>query len=234
MAFSLSRRKAFQGFLTPGEYGQVFNINVEPGHFFTLRVKSQSISPRITVELETDIIEQSTCYSSQCKTGIIDGERFKNDSLLARVTAMNGSGNYKLKLIDHGDINKIASQVIRATNRNRRRNGLEPLRKNSRLSQAAQAHVDDMDNVGRYLGHLGSDGSDLSDRIDKVGYQWRYIAENAASGQGTAKQVVRSWMNSPGHRANLLSDEVSEIGVGFSSNDETGTPYWIQKFASPA
>ena len=58
--------------------------------------------------------------------------------------------------------------------------------------------------------------------------------ENAAHGQRSPVEVVDGWMNSPGHRANLLNDEVSEIGVGFAIDDETGTPYWIQKLASPA
>ena len=234
MTFILKKGKVFQGYLSPGDPGQLFDIDLEAGHFFTLKLKSKTISPRITVELGSEVIEQSTCYSDQCKTGTIDGERFKGDALVARVLPMNGSGEFKLKLIDHGDLDVIAKQVIRFTNRMRRRNGLDPLKKNPRLTKAAQGHVNDMDTVGRYLGHDSSDGRSLTDRINEVGYKWRYIAENAASGQGSAKQVVKTWMNSPGHRANLLNDEIGEIGIGFAIDDESGVPYWIQKFAAPA
>ena len=90
-----------------------------------------------------------------------------------------------------------------------------------------------MDAVGRYLGHISSDGREMRDRIDATGYKWRSIRENAASGQLSAREVVRGWMKSPGHRANILSDDISEIGVGFAVDDRTGTTYWIQKFANP-
>ena len=234
MPFILSKGKSIHGSLQPGDNQQIFQIDKEPGHFFSIKLRSRSISPRITVEKGTEIVEQSTCYSKQCKTGTIDGERYRDDSLIAKVLPMRGGGDYKIKLIDHGDLDDITSNVIRITNRMRRRNGVKPLKRSQLLTKAAQAHVDDMDTVGRYLGHDSSDGREMRDRINQVGYKWTYIAENAASGQGSAKDVVRSWMNSTGHRANLLNEEISEIGVGYAIDDLSGATYWIQKFATPA
>ena len=89
-----------------------------------------------------------------------------------------------------------------------------------------------MVNTGRYLGHTGSDGSSAGDRIDRVGYAWRSFAENAATGQYSPAEVVEGWMNSPGHRANILNPKLEEIGIGFSL-DTNGSTYWIQKFGTP-
>ena len=165
---------------------------------------------------------------------MVDGDRFSNDILIARIQPLSYSGKFKLKLIDHGSLVDIRRKVIKRTNRQRRKAGLDPLTGNRRLHNAAQGHVDDMDAVGRYLAHDSSDGRDLSDRIDEVGYKWRYIAENAASGQASPNAVVAAWMNSDGHRANLLDKEIEEIGVGFAIDDKSKDTYWIQKFANPA
>ena len=137
-------------------------------------------------------------------------------------------------MLDLGDLNTIRDDVIRFTNKRRRQKGLARLKADPQLHRAAQGHAVDMDTVGRYLGHQSSDGRDFQDRIDEAGYEWRSIRENVASGQRTAKAVVRSWMNSPGHRANILSDDITEIGIGFAVDDATGSTYWVQKFGAPS
>ena len=234
MEFKLSKSKAYRGSLPPHGSEQVISIDIEPGHFFSLQLRSKSAFPRITVEAGSQIAEQSTCFQGKCETGMVDGDRFSNDNLIARIQPFTYSGKFKLKLIDHGDLGSIRKKVIKQTNRQRRKAGLDSLTGNRRLHDAAQGHVDDMDAVGRYLAHDSSDGRDLSDRIDEVGYKWRYIAENAAAGQGSPKAVVSAWMNSDGHRANLLNMEIEEIGVGFAIDDKSKETYWIQEFANPA
>ena len=175
-----------------------------------------------------------TCYNSVCATGIIDGERFRTDELIARVVSVDGgSGTFKLRLKDHGSLDKITRKVVRLTNRERKRKGIEELSFNSKLQKAAQSHTDDMDRTGRYLAHDSSDGRVLRDRVDAVDYDWSYISENAAVGQASPKAVVQSWMNSPGHRANMLDPEIQEIGVGYAIDDVSGRPYWVQNFGSP-
>ena len=234
MEFKLSKGKTYRGSLSSQGSEQVISIDIEPGHFFSLQLRSKSAFPRITVEAGSQIAEQSTCFQGKCETGMVDGDRFSNDNLIARIQPFTYSGKFKLKLIDHGDLGSIRKKVIKQTNRQRRKAGLDPLTGNRRLHDAAQGHVDDMDAVGRYLAHDSSDGRDLSDRIDEVGYKWRYIAENAASGQASPNAVVAAWMNSDGHRANLLDKEIEEIGVGFAIDDKSKDTYWIQKFANPA
>ncbi|MEO8656537.1 MAG: CAP domain-containing protein, partial [Ramlibacter sp.] len=79
-----------------------------------------------------------------------------------------------------------------------------PLRPNSLLDHAAAAHARDMARHG-YLEHRGRDGSGPADRAIRAGYRWRSVAENIASGQTTAEEVVRQWTRSPGHCANLMN-----------------------------
>ena len=170
---------------------KIFSINRKPGRFFSLHFKSSTFFPRITVERGSDVLTQATCFNSACSTATIDGEKYPDDNLIARVATINGSGgSFKLRLKDHGNLDTITRKVIRLTNRERRREGLDKLSFNSRLQQSAQDHVEDMDRSGRYLGHDSSDGRELRDRIDAVDYDWSYIAENAASGQASPKHAV--------------------------------------------
>ena len=148
------------------------------------------------------------------------------------VSVDGGSGTFKLRLKDHGSLDKITRKVVRLTNRERKRKGIDKLSFNSKLQKAAQSHADDMDRTGRYLAHDSSDGRVLRDRVDAVDYDWSYISENAAVGQASPKAVVQSWMNSPGHRANMLDPEIQEIGVGYAIDDVSGRPYWVQNFGS--
>ena len=233
MTTSIRKGKATPGEVGSGQLDQVFFIDRKPGNFFSLKLKNSSFSPRITVEKGSEVLKQATCYNSVCATGTIDGERFRTDELIARVVSIDGgSGSFKLRLKDHGNLDTITRKVVQLTNRERRRQGLKKLSFNSRLQKAAQSHADDMDQTGRYLAHDSSDGRVLRDRIDDVDYNWSYIAENAASGQASPKAVVQSWMNSPGHRANILNPEIKDIGVGYAIDDVSATPYWVQNFGS--
>ena len=233
MTTSIKKGKSIDSELWGGQSDQVFVIDRKPGSFFSLKIKTSSFSPRIAIEKGSEVLKQATCYNSVCATGTIDGERFRTDELIARVVSVDGgSGTYKLRLKDHGSLDKITRKVVRLTNRERKRKGIDKLSFNSKLQKAAQSHADDMDLTGRYLAHDSSDGRVLRDRIDAVGYDWSYISENAAVGQASPKAVVQSWMNSPGHRANMLDPEIQEIGVGYAIDDVSGRPYWVQNFGS--
>ncbi len=78
-----------------------------------------------------------------------------------------------------------------------------------------------------YFSHTSLDGSSMSDRIDRQGYAWRRLAENIAAGYPSPEAVVEGWMNSPGHRANILNCDLTEIGVGHYQR------YWTQNFGTP-
>ena len=73
------------------------------------------------------------------------------------------------------------------------------------------------------------DGEQVWDRARTVGYPYRKVAENIAAGQRTPQDVVTSWMNSSGHRANILNCNLTEIGVGYATGGSYGR-YWTQNF----
>ncbi|MEU7143382.1 CAP domain-containing protein [Nocardia sp. NPDC046473] len=123
----------------------------------------------------------------------------------------------------------VAATVVSLTNAERAKAGCPALAEESRLDQAAQAHTADMAARG-VLDHNSSKGSP-GDRIKAAGYRARAWAENIASGQSTAAEVVGGWMRSPGHRANILNCSLRDIGVGFAK-DRNGTPYWTQDFGT--
>ncbi len=121
--------------------------------------------------------------------------------------------------------------VLARTNAERAARGLAPLVHNPLLTIAAAAHSRDQA-ARNQLTHTGSDGSNPGQRIDRTGYQWRTWAENAASGFGTAEGVMVGWMQSAGHRRNILNPDVTEIGLGLAYSS-SGYPYWTQVFAAP-
>ena len=85
MEFKLSKGKAYQGSLPPQGGEQVIQIDIEPGHFFSLKFRSRSTYPQITVEAGSQIAENISCFQGKCATGTVDGERFRNENLIARI-----------------------------------------------------------------------------------------------------------------------------------------------------
>ncbi|WEO99270.1 CAP domain-containing protein [Streptomyces sp. FXJ1.172] len=125
-------------------------------------------------------------------------------------------------------LSRTAAEAVALTNGERRRAGLPPLAVDPLLTAAAQAHCADM--VARdFYDHTCPDGSRPWDRAAAAGSRRRTIGENIACGQRSPAEVVTGWMNSPGHRANILKREFGHIGVGFAGGGRAGT-YWCQLF----
>jgi uncharacterized protein YkwD len=80
------------------------------------------------------------------------------------------------------------------------------------------------------MSHTGPDGSTMTSRVEAAGYEWSTLGENIARGQSDAASVMESWMNSPGHRANILNCSFTELGVGVHFGD--GGPWWTQDFGA--
>ncbi len=129
-----------------------------------------------------------------------------------------------------GDLERTAAEVIGLTNRERARAGLPSLAPDAPLTRAAQAHSTDMV-VRAFYSHTGPDGSQPWDRAAAAGSARRTIGENIACGQRSPAEVVEGWMNSPGHRANILKREFTHIGIGFAGGGKAGT-YWTQLFGA--
>ncbi len=120
----------------------------------------------------------------------------------------------------------IEDQVVVLVNEARRRHGCPRLRGDERLRAAARSHSADMRARG-YLAHQAPDGGTPSDRMRTAGYSWP-AAENIACGQQRPHEVMHAWMNSPGHRANILNPRARAVGVGLDPGP--GGPWWTQNF----
>lgn len=121
-----------------------------------------------------------------------------------------------------------AQQVVSLVNAERARAGCGPLTENSLLTRAAQGQSDDMA-ARDFFDHTNPDGDGPGERVTATGYQWSTYGENIAKGQATAAEVMEGWMNSPGHRANILNCDFREIGIGLHTS---GGPYWTQVFGA--
>lgn len=125
---------------------------------------------------------------------------------------------------------EFVQDVVELTNEQRREHGCDDVTWDAELAVPAQEHSQDMaDND--FMGHIGSDGRDPGQRVADSDYPGRYRAENVAAGYETPRDVVEGWMNSDGHRANILNCELRDIGVGYAHSPDTeyGT-YWTQNF----
>ncbi|MCX4776050.1 CAP domain-containing protein [Streptomyces sp. NBC_01264] len=119
------------------------------------------------------------------------------------------------------------AEVLALVNKERAAVGCPVLTVNEKLTKAAQDHSEDMA-AHSNMSHTGSDGSDPGQRITRAGYQWRTYAENVAYGYPTAAKVMEGWMNSPGHKRNILDCNVKEIGIGLAQPGQ----YWTQDFGA--
>jgi uncharacterized protein YkwD len=106
------------------------------------------------------------------------------------------------------------SRVIDLVNAERANYGLAPLVWDQRLTSSAEDYAAYMADAN-FFSHVGADGSRMVGRNEAHGYiGWVFMGENLAAGQMTPERVVQMWMNSPGHRANVLAAEACEIGIG--------------------
>jgi len=104
---------------------------------------------------------------------------------------------------------------------------------NDALTLAAQSHSESMANFD-YFDHTGIDDSTVGTRVTDQGYSWSYVSENIAAGQTTAQNVVDAWMGSDGHCKNIMSENVTEMGLACASNSGSKyNYYWTQVFAKP-
>ncbi|MFC9294253.1 CAP domain-containing protein [Streptomyces sp. NPDC057011] len=120
-----------------------------------------------------------------------------------------------------------AAEVLALVNQERAAAGCPALTVNAKLTKAAQDHSADMA-AHNTMSHTGSDGSDPGQRITRAGYAWQTYGENVAYGYSTAAKVMEGWMNSPGHRANILNCSFKEIGIGLAQPGQ----YWTQDFGA--
>jgi uncharacterized protein YkwD len=131
------------------------------------------------------------------------------------------------------DLGRVRSELLAAVNAQRKRAGVPPLTANSRLDQAAQRHATDM-LARNYFAHESPEGKTVRERAKAAGYDWRAIGENIAEGQTSVAEVMKTWLNSPGHRHNILDRDFKELGTGLALG-RSGGGYkveWVQVFGA--
>ena len=122
------------------------------------------------------------------------------------------------------NVNALATEIAAGLNASRRANGQAPLQFNRRLGRAAMTHACDM-LVNNFFDHRGSDGSTSQRRVQAAGYSDCIVAENIAWGYPQSDQIINGWMNSPGHRRNMLHPRIEEYGIGITQGPKG--PYWV-------
>ncbi|MGM9550924.1 MAG: stalk domain-containing protein, partial [Clostridia bacterium] len=126
------------------------------------------------------------------------------------------------------DKESLEKQVLNLVNKFRTEVGLTPLEWDDALADVARMHSEDMVERG-FFDHYNPDGYSPFDRMEKYGISYMSAGENIAAGQTTAESVMNSWMNSPGHYANIMNTSYKKMGVGIAYGGSYGI-YWTQCF----
>lgn len=123
-----------------------------------------------------------------------------------------------------------AQEILRLVNRQRAQNGLAALTLSDKLCELASRKAEDMA-ANNYFDHTSPTYGTPFDMLRQFGVSYRSAGENIAAGQRTPEEVMNGWMNSPGHRANILSANYTELGVGVAAGPKG--LYWVQLFLMP-
>ena len=125
----------------------------------------------------------------------------------------------------NASISGIEQAVLSLTNAERQKAGLAPLQSDSKLMDSARAKSKDMA-TKNYFSHTSPTYGSPFDQMKSFGISYRSAAENIAMGQRSAEEVVKAWMESPGHRQNILGANFTHIGIGYDASGH----YWTQQF----
>lgn len=137
----------------------------------------------------------------------------------------------KIYIPEVSPLKSLEDQVITLVNRERSARGLSTLKTNWELSRVARLKSQDMIDKN-YFSHTSPTYGSPFQMMEAFGLKFSAAGENIAYGQRTPQEVMSAWMNSPGHRANILSAAYTYIGVG-AAKKSNGTLYWTQEFMKP-
>ena len=164
---------------------------------------------------------------------ILDKKPFAQIETVAK-TVINVVAPKKKESVISNDNTLVAANIIDATNKERISAGLAPLMPNDKLAASAKLKTDDMI-AKKYFEHVSPSGVTVSDLGNTVGYNYVIMGENLALGNFTgADDLVTAWMNSPGHRANILNTSYVEIGIYAAQGEYQGRKVWfaVQHFGT--
>lgn len=137
----------------------------------------------------------------------------------------NGTGDNVENEENNSELS-YSKQVVALVNKERAKEGLSELRIDTKVEAAAQVRAKEIQSS---FSHTRPNGSNFATALKESGASYRGAGENIAWGQKTPEAVVEGWMNSPGHRQNIMNEKFTSIGVGNVQNG-SGTQYWAQLF----
>ncbi len=137
----------------------------------------------------------------------------------------------KVKIPEAAPLKAIEDEVVRLVNQQRAAAGLTQLTNNWQASRVARIKSQDMID-SKYFAHISPTYGSPFKMLESFGLRFSAAAENIAMGQRSAQEVMNSWLNSPGHKANIFSKSVTHIGVGVAKASN-GTLYFTQLFLKP-
>lgn len=178
----------------------------------TYTVKSGDSIWKIAVKYETGVSEI-----------LAKNPQVKNPSLIYP--------GQKLTIPDESSVKALEAEVIRLVNIERSKKGLQALKADWEISRVARYKSQDMINK-KYFSHTSPTYGSPFNMLENFGIRFSSAGENIAYGQQTPEAVMKSWMNSAGHKANILSPSYTHIGVGLAKNS-SGVCYWTQMFTKP-
>lgn len=216
-----------------------YQIIVDDNH----QVKFQDVSTTMTLHSYVTTIAEvgiSVGYSPLQFAPKTSVTRAQMAAFLDRAMQFNGNRNKGVIKYDTANktyidttlplVNEVAKQTARLVNLERAKEGRSTLEIEAPLSKIATIKAEDM-NKNDYFDHKSPTYGDPWDMAEHFGYTYSRFGENIAYGQETPEEVVKAWMNSPGHKSNILSHSYTNIGVGIAK-DENGRIYWVHMFST--
>ena len=191
----------------------------------TTEVTTQATKPTITTEATTEETTQATKPTFTTEATTEETTKITETTTVATETTTNKVTETTTETTTSTVDNSVASKLLNLVNKARNENGLSSLTLNSSLSNVAQKKAEDMKN-NNYFSHTSPTYGSPFDMIKSFGINYKTAGENIAMGQKTAEEVFYAWMNSSGHRANILNKNFTQMGIGYTS----GNTYWSQMF----
>ena len=175
---------------------------------------------------EIDIPETDSPENNTPETDIPDNNTPDTDAPGNNTPEQNpGSGSTEENVPEDSE-HAFIQRVVDLVNVERTKEGLSPLTVNKKVQAAAQVRAKECE---QYFSHTRPNGSSFATALREQGVTYRNTGENIAWGQRTPEEVVTAWMNSAGHRKNIMNPNFTTIGVGYYENAR-GTDYWCQLF----
>ena len=189
------------------------------------------------------VVKNGVDYISDSKSILIEGKTYVPIRIILELLGFNvqwdGNNNVDISTpsapdsgpneIPDSTNNHFELKVLELVNIERNKNGLSNLTLSENLSNVARMHSRDMYDRS-FFNHTNPDGLSPFDRMKNYGISYKAAAENIAVGQSTPEQVVSSWMNSDGHRKNILNPSYNKIGIGYYNSGAGYVHYWTQCF----